>query len=202
MSPTLRRTPLHEAHVAAGARLVPFAGWEMPVEYEGVRAEHQAVREACGVFDVSHMGQIETAGPQALELLQRLLSNDVARLGFGIAPDGAVGTGGAQYGVLCEQDGGVLDDVITYRLDTERYLTVTNAANHEQDLAWFRRHAGAFAQAEVRDRIAEYAMLAVQGPLARGIVQAISDSPLPPRMSAASRRLAGAEVLVCGPGYT
>jgi aminomethyltransferase len=202
MQATLRRTPLHEAHVAAGARLVPFAGWEMPVQYDGVGAEHHAVREACGVFDVSHMGQIETAGPQALELLQRLLSNDVARLGFGIAPDGAVGTGGAQYGVLCEEDGGVLDDVITYRLDTERYLTVTNAANHEQDLAWFRRHAGAFAQAEVQDRIAEYAMLAVQGPLARGIVQAISDSPLPPRMSAATRRLAGAEVLVCGTGYT
>jgi glycine cleavage system T protein (aminomethyltransferase) len=202
MSTTLRRTPLHDAHVAAGAKLVPFAGWEMPVQYEGVRAEHQAVREACGVFDVSHMGQIETAGPQALELLQRLLSNDVARVGFGIAPDGAVGTGGAQYSVLCAEDGGVLDDVITYRLDSERYLTVTNAANHERDLAWFRRHADAFAGADVQDRIAEYAMLAVQGPLARGIVQAISDSPLPPRMSAATRRLTGTEVLVCGTGYT
>src|SRR2546421_12560715 len=135
MSPTLRRTPLHEAHVAAGARLVPFAGWEMPVEYEGVRAEHQAVREACGVFDVSHMGQIETAGPQALELLQRLLSNDVARVGFGIAPDGGVGTGGAQYGVLCEEDGGVLDDVITYRLRPAPYLTVTKPPNPRPDLA-------------------------------------------------------------------
>src|SRR2546421_11781453 len=113
MSPTLRRTPLHEAHVAAGARLVPFAGWEMPVEYEGVRAEHQAVREACGVFDVSHMGQIETAGPQALELLQRLLSNDVARVGFGIAPDGGVGTGGLKYGLLWEEDGCLLDALIT-----------------------------------------------------------------------------------------
>src|SRR5205807_3330613 len=124
MSTTLRRTPLHEAHVAAGAKLVPFAGWEMPVEYEGVRAEHQAVRESCGVFDVSHMGQIETSGPQALELLQRVLSNDVAKLTLG------AGSGGAQYSVLCREDGGVLDDLFTYRLDVDRYLTVTNAANH------------------------------------------------------------------------
>jgi aminomethyltransferase len=167
-----------------------------------VIAEHMAVRGACGIFDVSHMGQIETTGPQALELLQRLLSNDVGRVSFGVAPGGGVGTGGAQYGVLCEEDGGVLDDLITYRLDTERYLTVTNAANHVDDLAWFLRHASAFPQAEVDDRISEYAMLAVQGPLARGIVQAISDSPLPPRMTAATRRLAGSDVLVCGTGYT
>ena len=106
---------------------MPFAGWEMPVQYAGIRAEHAAVRERAGVFDVSHMGQVETSGPGALALLQRLLSNDVER----IAP------GGAQYSVLCREDGGVLDDLFTYRLGDDRYLTVTNASNHARDHAWF-----------------------------------------------------------------
>jgi aminomethyltransferase len=196
----LRRTPLYDRHAAAGARLGAFAGWEMPLEYEGVRAEHEAVRASCGVFDVSHMGEIETSGAQALELLQRLLSNDVGAIP--LAMDGGQGTGGAQYSVLCREDGGVLDDLITYRLAGERYLTVTNAANHVRDLEWFRAHAGDFPEAEVADRIEDYAMLAVQGPRAREIVQAISDSPLPARMSASCRRIAGEEVLVCGTGYT
>ena len=142
---TLKRTPLYEAHVEAGAKLVPFAGWEMPVEYDGIRAEHLRVRGACGVFDVSHMGEIETEGPQAAELLQRLLSNDVSK----------IQVGGAQYSCLCREDGGVLDDLFTYRLADERYLTVTNAANHERDLEWFEAHAVEF-EAEVRDRIDAY----------------------------------------------
>jgi aminomethyltransferase len=197
---TLRRTPLFERHQAAGAKLVPFAGWEMPVSYEGVGAEHLAVRRGCGVFDVSHMGEIETSGPGALELLQRLLSNDVARLEIG----------GAQYSVLCREDGGVLDDLFTYRLDDDRYLTVTNAANHEQDLAWFQEQAGGF-DAEVADRLDAYAMLAVQGPGARGIVAGLVEGELPARMHTAVLRprtpggaaedVAG-DVLVCGTGYT
>jgi aminomethyltransferase len=194
--PALRRTPLFEQHRAAGAKLVEFVGWEMPVQYEGVRQEHVAVRQRCGIFDVSHMGEIETSGPQALELLQLLLSNDVGRVSIG------GGAGGAQYSVLCREDGGVLDDLFTYRLDVDRYLTVTNAANHERDLEWFTTHARAFPDVEVADRIEELAMLAVQGPLAREIVQAISDAPLPARMTAAPRRLAGADALVCGTGYT
>jgi aminomethyltransferase len=176
--------------------MVEFAGWEMPVQYEGVAAEHHAVRESCGVFDVSHMGEIEVSGPQALELLQRLLSNDVARIAVDV--DG----GGAQYSVLCSEDGGVLDDLFTYRLDSDRYLTITNAANHVRDLDWFQGHAGDFREAQVADRIDDYAMIAVQGPQARGIVQAISDAPLPVRMTAATRRLGGRDVLVCGTGYT
>jgi aminomethyltransferase len=187
-----RRTALFDRHVAAGAKLVEFAGWEMPVQYEGVRQEHMAVRESCGIFDVSHMGEIETAGPDAPALLQRLLSNDVALIPLG----------GAQYSVLCQEDGGVLDDLFTYRLEADRYLTVTNASNHQRDLAWFRTHAEGFADVQVTDRLDDYAMLAVQGPLAREIVQAISDAPLPSRMTAATRRLAGAQALVCGTGYT
>jgi len=201
--PLLKRTSLFGRHEAAGAKLVDFAGWEMPLHYAGstpVRSEHVAVRQACGIFDVSHMGEIETSGPQALELLQLLLSNDVASIPIGGV--GRAASGGAQYSVLCREDGGVLDDLFTYRLDVDRYLTVTNAANHARDLDWFRAHAQAFPQATVVDRIEDYAMLAVQGPLAREFVQAISDAPLPARMTAAPRRLAGAEALVCGTGYT
>src|SRR3954468_14293813 len=127
----LQRTPLHDRHVAAGARLVPFAGWEMPVSYAGIREEHTAVRERAGVFDVSHMGEIETTGPDAEAFLQRILSNDVSKL----AADGA------QYSVLTKEDGGVLDDLFTYRLADDRFLTVTNASNHAKDLAWFQLHA-------------------------------------------------------------
>src|SRR6202035_2797013 len=96
-------------HRDTGAKMVEFAGWEMPVQYEGVREEHIAVRKSCGIFDVSHMGEIEVAGPQALELLQKLLSNDVAKITLDAR------TGGAQYSLLCREDGGVLDDVFTYR---------------------------------------------------------------------------------------
>jgi aminomethyltransferase len=188
----LRRTALYDRHVEAGAKLVDFAGWEMPVQYAGVREEHMAVREAAGIFDVSHMGEIETSGPQALELLQRLLSNDIA----------AIPPGGAQYSVLCREDGGVLDDLFTYRLGVERFLTITNAANHLADLAWFEGHAADFPEARVSDRIDDWAMMAVQGPLARELVQAGADSPLPARMYAETRRIGGSEVLVCGTGYT
>jgi aminomethyltransferase len=188
---TLKRTPLFEAHVAAGAKLVPFAGWEMPVQYDGIREEHLRVRNSCGVFDVSHMGEIETEGPQAVELLQRLLSNDVSKIGLG----------GAQYSCLCREDGGVLDDLFTYRLGEDRYLTVTNASNHERDLEWFEAHAVEF-EAEVHDRLDDYAMLAIQGPEARAIVAALADGELPARFHTAELTVAGAQALVCGTGYT
>jgi aminomethyltransferase len=187
----MRRTPLYDNHVAAGAKIVPFAGWEMPVQYEGIRAEHAAVRTAVGVFDVSHMGEIETSGPGAEAFLQRILSNDVSK----IAP------GGAQYSVLCREDGGVLDDLFTYSFGSGRYLTVTNAANHEKDLAWFEQQAGEF-DVDVADSADRYAMLAVQGPAARELVQAIADAPLPKRMSAEPRSLNGRTAIVCGTGYT
>src|SRR5205085_10554272 len=108
-----------DRHQAAGAKLVPFAGWEMPVQYAGVREEHLAVRERAGVFDVSHMGEVETRGPGALAFLQRMLSNDVSK----------IVVGGAQYSVLCREDGGGLDGLLTYRLGEDRFLTVTNASN-------------------------------------------------------------------------
>jgi aminomethyltransferase len=188
---TLRRTPLFERHERAGARLVPFAGWEMPVQYEGIRQEHVAVRRGVGVFDVSHMGEIETSGPQAEDFLQRVLSNDVSR----------IAERGAQYSVLCREDGGVLDDLFTYRLGDGSFLTVTNAANHEKDLAWFRDHAGDF-DVEVVDAHERWAMLAVQGPEARAAVERIAGAELPARMRTADVSVAGVDCLVCGTGYT
>jgi aminomethyltransferase len=187
----LKRTPLYEEHERSGAKLVPFAGWEMPVSYAGVRDEHVAVRTNCGVFDVSHMGEISTSGPQAAELLQRLLSNDVEK----------IDVGGAQYSVLCRDDGGILDDLFTYRLDDDSYLTVTNAANHERDFAWFAEHAGEF-DTEVTDAIDRYAMLAVQGPQARGMVADLASDELPKRMRTSRMEVAGVEGIVCGTGYT
>src|SRR4051794_2022427 len=189
---TLKRTALHDRHAAAGAKLVPFAGWEMPVQYTGIRSEHVAVRTGVGVFDVSHMGEIETAGPGAEAFLQRILSNDITK----IAADGA------QYSVLTREDGGVLDDLFTYRLGPDRFLTVTNASNHEKDLAWFQRHAEGF-EVTVHDRLHDYAMLAVQGPEARVLVQGLTDGELPRRFRTTTLTLAGAPgVLVAGTGYT
>jgi aminomethyltransferase len=191
-TPTLKRTPLFESHVRAGAKLVPFCGWEMPVQYgDGVRAEHLAVRRAAGIFDVSHMGQVEVRGPDAEAFLQHVYSNDVSRLAIG----------GAQYALLCNDDGGVLDDLFTYRVASDRYLTVTNAANHDADVAWLSGHTGGF-DVDIVDVHDLYAMLAVQGRVAREIVQAIADSPLPLRMQAARRIVLGREALVCGTGYT
>ena len=191
-TPTLKRTPLFDAHVEAGAKLVPFGGWEMPVQYrDGIRAEHLAVRNASGIFDVSHMGEVDVRGPDAEAFLQHVYSNDIAKIAIG----------GAQYAVLCNEDGGVRDDLFTYRLDADHYLTVTNAANHDADFAWIAGHAEGF-DVEVTDVAGRYAMLAVQGPVAREIVQAMADAPLPARFTTATRLLCGRSALVCGTGYT
>jgi aminomethyltransferase len=188
---SLRRTPLYEKHVELGARLVDFAGWEMPVQYEGVREEHLAVRTHAGMFDVSHMGEVEVEGPGAFAFLQRVLSNDVA----------AIGIGGAQYSCLCAEDGGVLDDLFAYRLGGDRYLLVTNSANHSSDLAWLGRWSHDF-EVSVRDVADRYAMLAVQGPHARGVAGRALAIELPPRMHVAAERVGNRPALVCGTGYT
>jgi aminomethyltransferase len=151
---TLRRTPLYEQHVQAGARMVSFAGWEMPVQYQGVLAEHRAVRADAGVFDVSHMGELEVEGPQAQELLQRTLSNDIAKLG----------TGEAQYTLLTNETGGIIDDLIVYRTGECRFLLIVNASNREPDFEWLAGHE--VRGSDVRDVSEEYGLLAVQGPRA------------------------------------
>src|SRR5438105_5134203 len=183
---TLLRTPLYERHVALGARMVPFAGWEMPVQYEGVIPEHRAVRTDCGVFDVSHMGEIEVEGPQAHELLQRLLSNDLDR----IEP------GQAQYTLLTNERGGIIDDLIAYRLDRFRYLLIVNASNREADFRWLKERE--VRGSEVSDRSSDYGLLAVQGP------RAIERLGLEPAkaFTFAEDEIDGVEVMVNRTGYT
>src|SRR4029450_4814346 len=183
---TLLRTPLYERHVALGARMVPFAGWEMPVQYEGVIPEHRAVREDCGVFDVSHMGEFDVEGPTARGLLQSLLANDIDR----------VDVGGAQYTLLTNEQGGIGDDLIVYRVEGGRYLLVVNAANREGDFVWIkdREHRGS----DRRDASAEYALLAVQGP--RSLERlGLGDAPA---FTFEMGELDGIEVMINRTGYT
>jgi aminomethyltransferase len=185
------RTPLYGQHLDLGAKIVPFAGWEMPVTYEGIREEHSAVRRHAGMFDVSHMGEVEVEGPGALEFLQRVLSNDVAK----------IAVGGAQYSCLCNEEGGVLDDLFVYRLGDDNYLIVTNAANHQDDLAWLGRHGHQFGVI-VRDVAEQFAMLAVQGPHARAVLSSTLGIELPPRFHVSRVHIGGRPALACGTGYT
>src|SRR4051795_9870810 len=154
MAQTLQRTPLHDRHVALGARMVPFAGWEMPVQYEGVIQEHRAVRGDAGAFDVSHMGEIEVEGPRAGALLQSLLSNDIEKLEPGLA----------QYTLLTNDQGGIVDDLIVYQLDGFRYLLIVNASNRDPDFEWLKSRE--VPGSDVRDVSDEYGLIAVQGPRA------------------------------------
>src|SRR3954465_15053241 len=183
---TLLRTPLFDRHVALGARMVPFAGWEMPVQYDGVIPEHLAVRTDCGVFDVSHMGELEVEGPRAAELLQSLLSNDVERL-----EDGQ-----AQYTLLTNETGGIVDDLIVYRLDRFRYLLIVNASNREVDFEWLKERE--VTGSDVRDVSEEYALLAVQGPRALERL-GLADAPA---FTFAEGELDGIACMVNRTGYT
>jgi aminomethyltransferase len=183
---TLHRTPLYERHRALNARMVPFAGWEMPVQYEGVIQEHRAVRSDCGVFDVSHMGEFEVEGPKAHVLLQSLLSNDVEKLE----------PGGAQYTLLTNERGGIVDDLIVYRLEPGRYLLIVNASNREPDFQWLKERE--IPGSDVRDVSDEYALLAVQGP--RAIERlGLADAPA---FTFAMEELDGIECMVNRTGYT
>jgi glycine cleavage system T protein (aminomethyltransferase) len=183
---TLRRTPLHDRHVALGARMVPFAGWEMPVQYEGVIPEHRAVRTDAGVFDVSHMGELEVEGPTARDLLQGTLSNDIDK----IAP------GQAQYTLLTTESGGIIDDLIVYRLGEHRYLLIVNASNREAAYGWLKEHE--LRGSDVRDVSDEYGLLAVQGPLA---LERLGLQPATP-FTWAMGEIDGVEVMVNRTGYT
>jgi len=183
---TLLRTPLYDRHVAAGARLVPFAGYEMPVQYAGVIPEHMAVRTDCGAFDVSHMGEIEVEGPRAKELLQGLLSNDLDK----IAP------GQAQYTLLTNERGGIVDDLIVYELEPTRYLLIVNAANRQADFEWLKERE--IPGSDVRDVSDDYALLAVQGP------HALERLGLPKAKAFtwSMGELDGVEVMINRTGYT
>jgi aminomethyltransferase len=186
MPETLQYTPLHDRHVELGARMVPFAGWEMPVQYAGVIEEHRAVRTDAGVFDVSHMGELEVEGPRAQELLQSALSNDLDRL----AP------GDAQYTLLTNADGGILDDLIVYRVGECSYLLVVNASNRAVAYAWLKERE--IPGSDVRDVSDDCALLAVQGPRA---IERLGLSPAQ-SFTFAETSLDGIEVMVNRTGYT
>jgi len=194
METPLRRTPLHPLHVAAGARMTAFAGWEMPVQYTSIVEEHRAVRNAVGLFDVSHMGEFEVEGPEALAALQYLTTNDVA----------ALAVGQVQYSLLCTPEGGIVDDLTVYRLGPERYMLTVNAANIAADWAWVTEHAARFAGARWRDVSDATALLAVQGPRAEGLVGRLADRDVAALRyyHAAPATVAGVPALVSRTGYT
>ncbi|GAC1343868.1 MAG: glycine cleavage system aminomethyltransferase GcvT [Myxococcales bacterium] len=157
------RTPLYDAHVKAGARLVEFAGWDMPVQYAGILEEHAAVRERCGVFDVSHMGEVVIEGPRALEAAQRLVTNDLSK-----CKDGQ-----AQYSALLNEQGGVIDDIVVYRFSSTRLFVCVNASRREKDFAWMRDHVARSGGAIVSQRSDDWAQLAIQGPHAPALVDSL-----------------------------
>jgi aminomethyltransferase len=169
MATQAKRTPLYDVHVALGARMIEFGGWLMPVQYTSIIEEHRAVRSRAGIFDLSHMGEIEVSGPDALSLVQWVTTNDASRLDLGQA----------QYSLLCRPDGGIVDDLLVYRLP-DRYLLVVNAANASKDLAWIEssRSEQQAWQVQVSDRTDATALIAVQGPKAQGILQPLTDLSL------------------------
>src|SRR5512133_1734914 len=186
-----QRTPLYDVHVRAGARIVEFAGWEMPVQYQGLLAEHAAVRERVGLFDVSHMGEVVFRGPKALESLQRLFTNDLSRCA----------DGQAQYGCLCRENGGIVDDVVVYRRAADDLLVCVNAGNRQKDFDWLRGHAFG---ADVANESDAWAQLALQGPRAVDLLQRLTSVRLG---SVGTYRftqgdVAGVPCIVARTGYT
>ena len=194
MSGPLQHTPLHSRHVAAGARMVPFAGYDMPVMYTSILEEHRAVRSSAGLFDVSHMGEVRLRGRDAAALAQRLFTNDVAGM-----EDGQV-----RYGLLCLPEGGAVDDVTLYRTAERDWLFCINASNIAADLAWMREvHAASGLQCEIADESDATALLALQGPEARAIAAAaLPSGPAPRRWHFAPMRLGADEIQLSRTGYT
>lgn len=192
-----RETALRGRHEALGARLIPFAGWLMPLQYTGILDEHRAVRSAAGLFDLGHMGQVRVSGPDALPFLQYVTTNDVAVLE----------PGDAQYSLLPNEHGGVIDDIIVYRLrDEPGYFVVINAANHDKDVAWLKRQRQACdtLNVDVRDVSDSLGMIAIQGPLAVEIVQSLTPASLSNLDSFQCQRadIAGIPAMVARTGYT
>jgi aminomethyltransferase len=189
----LKRTPLYDAHVSIGARMVDFAGWEMPVQYTGPAPEHLAVREAAGLFDVSHMGEFEIVGDGALELIQRLTTNDASKLA-----DNQV-----QYSILTNDQGGVIDDLLVYRINADYFLLIVNASTTENDLRWIKEHADR-SRVEIHDTSSGYALMALQGPRAERILQVLCDHMLDriPYYWSQRIKVDGVDCRVSRTGYT
>ncbi|MEA2515620.1 MAG: aminomethyltransferase [Thermomicrobiales bacterium] len=192
-----RRTPIYERHLALGARMVPFAGWTMPVQYSGIINEHRAVRRQAGLFDLGHMGQVDVSGPDALAFLQYVTTNDVSTLE----------PGDAHYSLLPNEQGGVVDDIIIYRNPAgDGYMVVVNASNRDKDVAWLQRHAAArnHLDVAVKDISDRTGMIAIQGPAAERITQVLTDLDLSgmPYWSWHRATVAGAAAMMARTGYT
>jgi aminomethyltransferase len=188
----LARTPLYEEHVALGARMVPFAGFEMPVQYAGIIDEHRAVRGRAGVFDICHMAEFRVFGFDAFDALQHVVANDLHKID-------AIGS--AVYTVMCAPDGGVIDDLIVYHTGDAEYLIIANASNRETDAAWIAKHLP--ETVEFVDESDRTGLIALQGPEALRIFSELSGSDAPPRFHIAEARLDGqVPVLVARTGYT
>lgn len=186
-------TPLHDVHLVAGGRMVEFAGYDMPVQYSGVVDEHRAVRSAVGMFDVSHMGEVFFEGPDAVAALDRLVTNDLRRLPVGRA----------QYNVICNERGGIVDDTVVYRLTEERLLVCVNASNRFKDFAWLAEHAT--GDVRVTDESDAWAQIAVQGPRWAGVVAPLSSVALLgdlPAFSVIDAQIGGVACHVATTGYT
>ncbi|MDQ3386321.1 MAG: glycine cleavage system aminomethyltransferase GcvT, partial [Actinomycetota bacterium] len=190
--PDLRRTPLYEEHKALGAKLVDFAGWEMPVQYSGIKIEHEAVRNHAGLFDVSHMGEAVFRGPDAEAAVQRLVTRDVSKLA----------EGQAGYAAVCYEDGGTVDDVLVYKRP-EDYLVVVNASNREKDLEHFRENTEDL-EVEITDESDDWALLALQGPEAIELLQNFTNTPLSEMKyyRFVEGEVDGAEAIISRTGYT
>jgi glycine cleavage system T protein (aminomethyltransferase) len=188
----LKRTPLRDVHVKAGARMVPFGGWDMPVQYTGIVDEHRAVRRAVGVCGISHMGEFEIAGADARAIVQRLCSNDASSLAVGQV----------QYSLLCYPQGGIVDDLTLYRLADDRFMLTLNASNIDKDWNWVTEHGGGASR--WRNVSAETGLLAVQGPRAEGLVQRLADRDVTriPYYHFAQGAVAGVAALISRTGYT
>jgi aminomethyltransferase len=193
-SPSLQRTPLHARHVALGARMVPFGGWDMPVEYSGISDEHLAVRERAGLFDVSHMGEVEIAGADALAAVQHITSNDASRLSIGQI----------QYSALTTPAGTFVDDLLVYRWAEDHYLLVINASNIAKDYAWIRDRIAGMGDAVAVNSSSRYALIAVQGPRALDVLQPLTGIELAPIKYYwfAHGEIAGVRGTVSRTGYT
>lgn len=189
----LKRTPLYNSHVSLGARMVDFAGWEMPVQYTGPIPEHMAVRQAAGIFDVSHMGEIEVTGHDALALIQMVTTNDASKL-----EDNQV-----QYSILTNETGGIIDDLLVYRINSEYFLLIVNASGIDADYSWIKAHAASL-NVEVVDTSAAYALIALQGPRSEMILQELSDHMLDhiPYYWSQQIRVDGIQCRVSRTGYT
>ena len=193
-SGTLKKTPLHARHRATGARMVEFGGWDMPVEYSGIVDEHMAVRTRAGLFDVSHMGEIEVAGTDALAAVQRITSNDASRLAIGQA----------QYSALTTPQGTFVDDVLTYRLADAHFMLVVNASNIIKDFHWITEHLQGIGDAVAVNTSSRYALLALQGPVARDVLQTLTGVDLAgiKYYWFATGEVAGVKATISRTGYT